>query len=112
MKIEVMKEAASAAGRNPADITVSVMGPAMLAPDEARLSELLNRAAAFRNITAKELEERWTTARIPYGTPEKVEEAFAAFAAVGVTKYYLQWFDLPDRATVEEQVELAAGLKL
>jgi alkanesulfonate monooxygenase SsuD/methylene tetrahydromethanopterin reductase-like flavin-dependent oxidoreductase (luciferase family) len=112
MKIEVMKEAASAAGRNPADITVSVMGPAMLAPDEARLSELLNRAAAFRNITAKELEERWTTARIPYGTPEKVKEAFAAFTAVGVTKYYLQWFDLPDRATVEEQVELAAGLKL
>jgi alkanesulfonate monooxygenase SsuD/methylene tetrahydromethanopterin reductase-like flavin-dependent oxidoreductase (luciferase family) len=112
LKIEVMKEAASAAGRNPDDITVSVMGPAMLAPDDARLSELFDKAAAFRNITVSELEERWATARTPYGTPEKVLDAFAAYAAVGVTKYYLQWFDLPDRAAVEEQVGLAAGLKL
>ncbi len=111
VKMEVMKEAASAAGRNPDDITVSVMGPAMLAPDDARLSELFDKAAAFRNITVSELEERWATARIPYGRPEKVLDAFAAYAAVGVTKYYLQWFDLPDRAAVEEQVGLAAGLK-
>ncbi len=112
LKIEVMKEAANAAGRNPDDITVSVMGPAMLAPDEARLSDLLNRAAAFRNISVSEIEERWTTARVPYGTPDKVLDAFAGYAAVGVTKYYLQWFDLPDRAAVEEQVGLASELKL
>lgn len=112
MKIEVMKEAASAAGRSPDDITVSVMGPAMLAPNDARLSELMKRAAAFRNITVGELEERWNTARTPFGTPDRVLERFAALAGVGVTKYYLQWFDLPDRAAIEEQVELAAGLKL
>lgn len=112
IKIEVMKEAARAQGRNPDEITVSVMGPAMLAPNEARLSELLNRAAAFRNITVDELEDRWNTSRTPYGTADKVLERFAAYAAVGVTKYYLQWFDLPDRAAVEEQVGLAAGLKL
>jgi hypothetical protein len=73
---------------------------------------LLNKAAAFRNITVSELEERWNTARTPYGTPDKVLERFAGLADVGVTKYYLQWFDLPDRTAVEEQVELAAGLKL
>ena len=112
MKIEVMKETASAAGRNPDEITVSVMGPAMLAPDDRRLSELMNKAAAFRNISVGELEERWSAARIPRGTRERAEEAFAAFSAVGVSKYYLQWFDLPDRVAVEEQVELAAGLKL
>jgi alkanesulfonate monooxygenase SsuD/methylene tetrahydromethanopterin reductase-like flavin-dependent oxidoreductase (luciferase family) len=111
-KIDVMKEAAGGAGRNPDEITVSVMGPAMLAPNEARLSELLNRAAAFRNITVEDLEERWNTALTPYGTVDKVLERFAGLADVGVTKYYLQWFDLPDRAAVEEQVQLAAGLKL
>jgi alkanesulfonate monooxygenase SsuD/methylene tetrahydromethanopterin reductase-like flavin-dependent oxidoreductase (luciferase family) len=111
-KIELMKEAASSAGRNPDDITVSVMGPAMLAPNEARLAELLNRAAAFRNITVNELEERWNTSSTPYGTADKVMGRIAGLADVGVTKYYLQWFDLPDRAAVEEQVELAAGLKL
>jgi len=111
-KIELMKSAASDAGRNPDEITVSVMGPAMFASDQARLDELLNRAAAFRNITVSELEERWNTALVPYGTPDKVLDRFAGLAEVGVTKYYLQWFDLPDRAAVSEQVELAAGLKL
>ena len=111
-KIDVMKEAAGGAGRNPDEITVSVMGPAMLAPNQARLSELLNRAAAFRNITVEDLEERWNTSLMPYGTVDKVLERFAGLADVGVTKYYLQWFDLPDRAAVEEQVQLAAGLKL
>jgi alkanesulfonate monooxygenase SsuD/methylene tetrahydromethanopterin reductase-like flavin-dependent oxidoreductase (luciferase family) len=111
-KIEVMRSAASDAGRNPDEITVSVMGPAMFASDQATLDELLNRAAAFRNITVSELEERWNTALVPYGTPEKVLDRFARLVEVGVTKYYLQWFDLPDRAAVAEQVELAAGLKL
>lgn len=111
-KVDVMKGAARAAGRNSEEITISVMGPAMLAPSEARLTELMSRAAAFRNITVKELEERWDASLVPYGTADKVLERFAGLAAVGVTKYYLQWFDLPDRAAVEEQVELAAGLNL
>jgi hypothetical protein len=72
----------------------------------------LARAAAFRNITVEDLEERWNTSLTPYGTVDKVLERFAGLADVGVTKYYLQWFDLPDRAAVEEQVQLAAGLKL
>ena len=111
-KIELMRAAASVAGRNADDVTVSVMGPAMLAPDNARLSELLHKAATFRNVSVSEIEERWNNARIPYGTPERFSEGLSALAAVGVAKYYFQWVDLPDRAGVEEQVGLAAGLKL
>jgi alkanesulfonate monooxygenase SsuD/methylene tetrahydromethanopterin reductase-like flavin-dependent oxidoreductase (luciferase family) len=111
-KIEVMKEAARDAGRNPDEITVSVMGPAMLAPSDGRLSELMTAAAAVRNVSVTELEERWNSARVPRGTPERAADAMAAFSSVGVDKYYFQWFDLPDRAGVAEQVELAARLKL
>lgn len=111
-KIDVMKDAARSAGRNPDDITVSVMGPAMLAPDDGQLAELMKNAAAFRNISVSELEERWNVSGVPIGTRERATEAFAAFSAVGVTKYYLQWFDLPDRAAIAEQVELAGELKL
>lgn len=111
VKIDVMREAARAAGRNPDEITVSVMGPAMLAPDDGRLAELMRDAAAFRNISVSELEERWNTAGVPRGTPERAAEAFAAFSAVGVTKYYLQWFDLPDRSGIAQQVELATKVK-
>jgi alkanesulfonate monooxygenase SsuD/methylene tetrahydromethanopterin reductase-like flavin-dependent oxidoreductase (luciferase family) len=76
------------------------------------LAELMTAAAAFRNVSVTELEERWKSARVPVGTPDRVAEALAAFADVGVAKYYLQWFDLPNRDGIMEQVELAAGLKL
>jgi alkanesulfonate monooxygenase SsuD/methylene tetrahydromethanopterin reductase-like flavin-dependent oxidoreductase (luciferase family) len=111
-KIEVMKEAASAAGRNPAEIEISVMGAAMLAPNSKRLDEMMTAAAAFRNIGVTELEERWNASGVPRGTPDQAAEYFAELAAVGVSKYYLQWIDLPDRAGVTEQVELAAQVRL
>jgi alkanesulfonate monooxygenase SsuD/methylene tetrahydromethanopterin reductase-like flavin-dependent oxidoreductase (luciferase family) len=111
VKIEVMREAASAAGRHPDEITVSLMGPAMLAQDDRRLAELMSDAAAFRNISVSELEERWNSAGVPRGTPERAAEAFAPFSAIGVTKYYLQWFDLPNRSAIAEQIELATKVK-
>ena len=111
-KIEVMKAAAQEAGRNPDEITVSLMGPAMLAASDGRLAQLMTAAAAFRNVSVTELEDRWKSAQVPVGTPDRVAEALAAFSAVGVEKYYFQWFDLPDRDGIVEQVELAAGLKL
>ena len=110
-KIEVMRDAARAAGRNPDDITVSIMGPALLAANEKRHAELLEKVR-FRKGTVADLEEEWNARCIPHGTPERAAEAFAAYAAVGVTKYYIQWLDLPDRAGIMEQVELAAGMKL
>ena len=111
VKIEVMKEAATAAGRNPDDITVSVMGPSMLAPNAQRHAELLE-TARFRKVPVKELEESLDAEGAPHGTPDRAAEAFAAYAAVGVSKYYLQWLELGDRAGIAEQVEMAAGLKL
>jgi alkanesulfonate monooxygenase SsuD/methylene tetrahydromethanopterin reductase-like flavin-dependent oxidoreductase (luciferase family) len=109
-KIEVMKTAAREAGRNTDEVTVSLMGPAMLASSDRRLSELMTAAAAFRNISVTELEDRWKSARIPLGTPDRAGEALAAFSEVGVDKYYFQWFDLPNRDGMVEQVELTAAL--
>ena len=111
-KIEVMKEAAREAGRNSDEITVSLMGPAVLAASDRRLAELMTAAAAFRKISVAELEDRWKSARVPLGTPDRAAESLAAFAAIGVAKYYFQWFDLPNRHGMVEQVELAADLKL
>ena len=110
VKIAVMRQAAAEAGRNPDEVTVSVMGPAMLASSEARLSELMAKAAAFRNISVAELEDRWNTARVPLGSHARAAEALEAFAAVGVDKYYFQWLHLPDRAAVAEQAALAGEL--
>lgn len=110
-KIELMRDAATAAGRNPDDITVSVMGPALLAANDKRHAELLEKVR-FRKGSVADLEEEWDARCIPHGTPARAAEAFAKYAAIGVTKYYIQWVDLPDRAGIMEQVELAAGLRL
>jgi len=110
-KIEAMRSAATQHGRDPASITVSLMGPAMLAPNEARLQELLAGAAAFRNITVDELLGRWTKAGIPMGTPDQARSAFNRLEQAGVEKYYLQWLDLPDHRGIEELVSLASAIQ-
>ncbi|HSL26680.1 MAG TPA: TIGR03560 family F420-dependent LLM class oxidoreductase [Acidimicrobiia bacterium] len=109
-KIERMWESASAQGRDPASITVSVMGPAVLAADDLRLGELLAAAAAFRNLGVPELVERWEKAGVPMGSAERTAEALAALEAVGVGKYYLQWLDVTDRDGIAEQAEQAGRL--
>lgn len=106
-KIERMREAAAAHDRDPAAVTVSVMGPALFAPDRRRLDELLEAAADFRGIGVSELLERWHRSGVPMGSPDDVREQFAAFAEVGVGKYHLQWLHLTDRDGLAEQVDLA-----
>jgi alkanesulfonate monooxygenase SsuD/methylene tetrahydromethanopterin reductase-like flavin-dependent oxidoreductase (luciferase family) len=109
-KIERMRESAAAHGRDPASITISLMCPAVLADDERRLGELLAEAAAFRRIGVPELAERWEKARVPMGSSERATESLAAFEAMGITKYYLQWFQLTDREGIAEQADLAGRL--
>lgn len=111
LKIERMRAVAREHGRDPKSITVSVMGPAMLAPTESRLQELLAGAAAFRNITVDELLDRWTKAGIPIGTPDEASPSFERLQEIGVERYYLQWLDLNDRKGIEELVSLATALK-
>jgi alkanesulfonate monooxygenase SsuD/methylene tetrahydromethanopterin reductase-like flavin-dependent oxidoreductase (luciferase family) len=110
VKIARMRESARHRGRDPDSIIVSVMGPAVLASNPARLGELLADAAAFRKITVDELVERWRRAGIPMGTPGEAGEAIGRLEEVGVDRYYLQWLDLTDRRGVEEIVTQAALL--
>ena len=105
-KIEVMKEAAREAGRNPDEITVSVMGPAMLAPPIGRLSELMTAAAAFRNVSVTELEERWNSARVPPRHPRAGGRGVGRVFGGGSRQVLPPMVGPPDRAGIAEQVEL------
>lgn len=109
-KIVRMEEAAVSVGRSPRDITVSLMGPALLADSQQQTSDLIRHAAAARSQSVHELENRWKSSWVPAGTYAQALEAFAAFEAVGVSKYYLQCFDLSDRAGIAKQVDMASEL--
>jgi alkanesulfonate monooxygenase SsuD/methylene tetrahydromethanopterin reductase-like flavin-dependent oxidoreductase (luciferase family) len=101
-KIDKVRQAAAAAGRDPATITMSVMGPAVLARTAPLFSRLMEEAARFRNVSVEALTERWRTAGVPMGTPEQAAPAFAAYERAGVSKYYLQWLDLTDHRGIDE----------
>ena len=90
-KIEIMR--AAAAGR---DVTVSVMGQAVVGRTDAEYRGRLERAAAARDITSDELERRLLERGVPVGTPDRAAEAVAALEEVGVTKWYVQWLDPGD----------------
>ncbi|MEX2624506.1 MAG: LLM class flavin-dependent oxidoreductase [Acidimicrobiia bacterium] len=109
-KIAKVREAAATAGRDPQSITMSVMGPAVLAPSTAVFSGLMAEAARFRKVTVEALTERWQKAGVPMGTPDQAAAAFGALEEVGVQKYYLQWLDLTDHRGIDELLASVGSL--
>jgi alkanesulfonate monooxygenase SsuD/methylene tetrahydromethanopterin reductase-like flavin-dependent oxidoreductase (luciferase family) len=89
-RIEVMRQAAADADREPDEISVSVSGPAIVASTEDAYRDLLAERAAGRDMTTDEYESFLSDRNIPRGTLETVGEALDAYDALGVTRFYLQ----------------------
>ena len=109
-KIARVRKAAAEAGRDPQSITMSVMGPAVLASSTAVFGGLMAEAARFRNVTVEALTERWQKAGVPMGTPDQAATVFGALEEVGVEKYYLQWLDLTDHRGIDELLASVGSL--
>ncbi len=104
-KIEVMRESAEASGRDPAAITVSVMGPALVGADDASYRQRLAAAAAERDSAPEDLEQRWADMGFPMGGPDQAQSSLAALEAVGVDRIYVQHLDLSDWDGLTETME-------
>ncbi len=109
-RFDLVRESAQAAGRNPHEITISVMGPAIVAENQASLDRLLTDAAVFRNVSVPALVERWREAQVPFGVVGEVADAFGRLAEAGVQKYYLQWWRLADHDGIDRLVNVARDL--
>lgn len=91
-RISVMRSAATAAGRDPDTIKVSLMGPAVVAPDEVSYRAMLARRGARRDQTADEYEAFLDDLNVPRGTPEQARSSVGALQAIGIQRYYVQSF--------------------
>lgn len=91
-RIEVMRASAADHGRDPDDVLVSLMGPALVAADEAAYRAVLEARAAERDMSAEDYEQRLASRGVPIGTPERAREALASLEAAGVGRYYAQVF--------------------
>ncbi len=90
-KVRLVKEVA---GERP--VTVSVMGPALVGRTDDEYRTRLEEAATARGLSAEDLEERYLSAGVPVGGPQRVAETVAALGEAGVDKWYVQWIDLDD----------------
>ncbi len=101
-RVEIVRASAERAGRDPDSIRVSVMGPITARATTAEYHAVLNERSRDRNMDVAELEDRWRKAFVPVGTPEQVAETLAAYAAVGVSRYYVQFVGVPGPAVLDE----------
>lgn len=108
-KIARVRSAALEAGRAPGAITMSVMGRALVGLNEQEYRRKLAEAAGRRGESAEELEIRWSARGIPIGPPERVADTLAGLAEAGVSKFYVQHFDLADLAGLESTFTALRG---
>ncbi len=100
-RISVMRESAQKSGRDPASIRVSMMGQLFVAPDESGYRDLMARAAAERELTVIELENRFSERGVPFGTPDRLAATLADLEEVGVDRLYIQLLDVTDIESLE-----------
>jgi F420-dependent oxidoreductase-like protein len=99
-RVERVRAACAAEGRDPATLTVSFAGPVVVGADDARLGR---RAAAI----GADLDEVRRTGVA--GTPGEVADRLGALAGLGVGTVYAQFLDLTDLDHVDAFAQ-AAGL--
>lgn len=89
-RLDVMRNAATAAGRDPAEVQLSITSSVIVAGTEAEYRDLLAKRGARRHLSAGEYEALLASRNIPRGTLDTVPEAVKRFADVGATRFYLQ----------------------
>lgn len=102
--IATMRQAAEAAGRDPAEIVTSVMGSVVVGPDEASYRQALEQEAAARGTTADEEEDRLTKAGLPLGPPDRARQVVAAWEAAGVDRFYVRHMEVDDLDLLDEKL--------
>lgn len=103
-RIEVMREAAG-----DRRVEATVMGPALVGATDAVYQERLAEAAAARDMSPEDLEQRYVDNGIPVGPPGRAAETIAALEEAGVERMYVQWLDLDDLETMKDTVSVVRG---
>ena len=95
-RLEVMREAASAADRKPDAVRVSISSPVIFAETEEAYRELLSERGAQRDMSADEYEAFLAERNIPRGTLDTIGEALDVYAGLGISRFYVQEYQALD----------------
>lgn len=89
-RLDVLRTAATAAGRNSDDILISFAGPAMVFESDAEHQAALETRGARRDMSADDYAAFLDARSVPHGTPARAAEAIAQMESWGVGRYYVQ----------------------
>jgi alkanesulfonate monooxygenase SsuD/methylene tetrahydromethanopterin reductase-like flavin-dependent oxidoreductase (luciferase family) len=87
-----MSRTAVELGRDPASVKISITSATFLGEDEAEYREVLGAAAAARDVSPNELEQRLTDRRLLHGAFDKAAETIAQYEKEGVGRIYFQQY--------------------
>ena len=110
-RLEVMRRAAVEADRDPDAIKISISGPAIIADTEEEYRDLLAARGAKRDLSADEYEAFLGERNIPRGTLDTAGEAIEAYAALGVSRFYLHEYKALDEIDTDRLVPLFSALR-
>ncbi len=85
-----VRSAATAAGRDPDAILVSLAGPGLVFEDEAAHADALAERGARRNMSGEEFGAFLDERNVPHGTPAQAADRIAKLESLGVGRYYMQ----------------------
>jgi len=102
-------DAATAAGRDPDSIELTLMGPVVVGKDEASYRARLESMAAERDRTPDEQEELYREHSIPHGPPDQARAMMAALEDAGVSRYYIQTVGTIDYSELDETIAALRG---
>lgn len=89
-RLDVMRAAASAAGRDPADVVVSFAGPALVFEDEDAYLAAATDRATKRDMSLEDYQTMLTSRFVPHGTPTDAAAAAVRMREAGIGRYYVQ----------------------
>jgi alkanesulfonate monooxygenase len=96
-RIERFRNAATDAGRDPAEILLSSSGQVVAADTEADFEDLMESNAAAAGISREELDGHYDKRQTPRGTYAQVRETLSGFSDLGIERFYVQGvFNQPD----------------
>lgn len=89
-RLEVMREAALGAGRDPDDVLISFAGPGFVYATEEEHRQALTTRGEKRDMSPDEYAAFLDARSVPHGTPEQASSAISQMEAWGVGRFYVQ----------------------
>ena len=110
-RLDVMRAAEAAAGRESGTVKVSFAGPAVVAATDDEYAALLTARGSKRDMSATEYEAFLAERNVPRGAPDQVAAVIEELEEMGVGRFYVQQYAHLDDVDTDELAPVFEALR-